>query len=166
MPVLPKRFKPDIVSCFQYHCFIYRTTILEYNVCLNIIVYTFRVSDQYSTIPCLERKVWKNWTVVNYQEKREWETQNGPSSCGRNDWEIWGQVSRKYIIYKINYGCLLAIMQSSLLLWSFEHSGPITLYACLDALSSCCTTCLGESKLMGYKYESYEYITYISRRVL
>ena len=51
--------------------------------------------------------------------------------------------------------CLLAIMQSSLPLWSFEqlHSGSITLCACLDALrSSCCTTCLGESKLMGYKY--------------
>ena len=26
-------------------------------------------------------------------------------------------------------------MQSSLPLWSFEHSGPITLCACLDALS-------------------------------
>jgi hypothetical protein len=31
---------------------------------------------------------------------------------------------------------------------------PITLCACLDALmSSCCTTCLGESKLMWYKCE-------------
>jgi hypothetical protein len=32
-------------------------------------------------------------------------------------------------------GCLLAIMQSSLPLWLFELSGPITLCACLDALS-------------------------------
>jgi hypothetical protein len=37
-------------------------------------------------------------------------------------------------------GCLLAIIQSSLPLWSFEHSGPITLCACLDALMSSCHT--------------------------
>ena len=31
-----------------------------------------------------------------------------------------------------------AIMQSSLHLWSFEHSGPVTLCACLNALMSSC----------------------------
>ena len=46
----------------------------------------------------------------------------------------------------------------SLPLWSFEHSGLITLCPCLDALiSSCCTTRLGESKLMWYKYERITY---------
>lgn len=51
-------------------------------------------------------------------------------------------------------GCLLAIIQSSLPLWSFGLSGPITLCATayLDALISSC------SKLMWYKYERLTYL--------
>ena len=33
-------------------------------------------------------------------------------------------------------GCSFAILQSPRPLWSFEHSGPMTLCACVDALRS------------------------------
>ena len=40
-------------------------------------------------------------------------------------------------------GCSFAILQSPRPLWSFEHSGPMTLCACVDALMSpCCTACV------------------------
>ncbi len=40
-------------------------------------------------------------------------------------------------------GCSFAILQSSHPLWSFEHSCPMTLCACVDALMSpCCTACV------------------------
>jgi hypothetical protein len=41
----------------------------------------------------------------------------------------------------VNDGCLLAITQSSFPSWLFEHSGAISLCACLhELMSSCCTT--------------------------
>ncbi len=40
-------------------------------------------------------------------------------------------------------GCSFAILQSPRPLWSFEHSGPMTLCPCVDALvSPCCTACV------------------------
>ena len=51
------------------------------------------------------------------------------------------------------HGCPLAIMQSSLPLWSLEHSGPMTLCACLESLVSlCCTTCVWWEQIHVYKY--------------
>jgi hypothetical protein len=68
----------------------------------------------------------------------------------------------KYILLIVVNGCQLAIMQSSIPMWFFEHSGPITLCACLDALmSSCCTTCRGESKFMRLNTNQ----SHVSRRV-
>ena len=40
-------------------------------------------------------------------------------------------------------GCSFALLQSPRPLWSFEHSGTMTLCACVDALvSPCCTACV------------------------
>jgi hypothetical protein len=55
--------------------------------------------------------------------------------------------------------CVLAIMQSSLPLWLFEHSGSITLCACPDAsIPSCCTTCAWWEHAHVYKYGGIMYL--------
>jgi hypothetical protein len=64
-----------------------------------------------------------------------------------------------YILCGVVNGYVLSIIQSSLLLWSFEHSVSVTPCACLDALmASCCTACIGESKFMRCKYEGIAYL--------
>ena len=56
-------------------------------------------------------------------------------------------------------GCSFAILQSPRPLWSFEHSGPMTLCACVDALvSPCCTACVWWEHSHVVKYGAITYL--------
>ena len=61
-----------------------------------------------------------------------------PSTCGRartiNALQTCDTSVLQSTVHAELIGCPLAIMQSSLPLWSFEHSDHMTLCACLDAL--------------------------------
>ena len=68
--------------------------------------------------------------------------------------DILFTVSLEHSVRKAS-GCSFAILQSPRPLWSFEHSGPMTLCACVDALMSPCSLhASGESTLMWLNTES------------
>jgi hypothetical protein len=69
------------------------------------------------------------------------------------------QIVLYWVLCGVVNGWLLVIMQSSLPLWLFEHSGPITLCTCLDAsIPSCCTTCAWWEHTHVYKYRGIMYL--------